>query len=126
SALQQTSTDYNLDSGSGQAICTFTIAAPGDYTLDAMVNAPSQIANSFFLNVDAQPQNPTMVWDIPLTSGFDTRTAAWRGNGSRGDGNPSGDPAQDQFMPKVFTFTAAGNHQLIVRGREANTQVQSF
>jgi hypothetical protein len=42
-----------------------------------------------------------------------------------GGGNAAGDPAADQYMPKVFTL-AVGTHQLILRGREGGTQVQSF
>jgi hypothetical protein len=120
SSVQQPATDFSVDANSGSAAYTFTVTSPGDYTLNAVVNAPSQSQNSFFVNVDGQPVAPQMIWDIPLTSGFQMRTVAWRGSG-----NAAGDPAADQFMPKIFTLTA-GSHQLIVRGREGGTQVQSF
>ena len=80
------------------------------------VNAPGDAANSFYVNIDAEPQDPYMVWDIPVTTGVQTRLAAWRGSGTF-DNN--------QFTPKVFNL-AAGAHQLIIRGREAGVQLQSI
>jgi sulfur relay (sulfurtransferase) complex TusBCD TusD component (DsrE family) len=97
----------------GRAVYTFQIASAGDYVVTALVNAPDAGANSFFVNLDAEPADPTMIWDIPVTSGLAERTASWRGNGT---------PDSNEFAPKVFTLTA-GTHQLIVRGREANTQL---
>src|SRR5262249_10377286 len=64
----------------------------------------------------AQPTNPLMIWDITPTTGFQTRTVSWRGNGTDG---------ADQFVPEVFMLSA-GNHQLLVRGREANTRVDKW
>ena len=57
-----------------------------------------------------------MIWDIPLTSGFEQRVASWRGNGT---------DVSNQFVPKVFNLSA-GQHQLIIRGREANVLLTSF
>ena len=54
-----------------------------------------------------------MVWDIPVSVTLTSRIASWRGNGNS-------DPASAQYSPKVFTLSA-GTHQLIIRGREANT-----
>ena len=84
--------------------------------VQATANAPEDGANSFFLNIDAEPQDPQMIWDLPLTSGSETRTVSWRGNGTF-DNN--------QFVPQVFNL-AAGPHQLILRGREANTLLQDL
>lgn len=103
-------------SGSGEAVYTFTVDVPGNYTVSATLNAPSDAENSLYFNIDAEPTDPYMVWDIPVTSGFATVTANWRGNGT---------PTSAQFSPKIFTLTA-GDHQLYVRGREPNTQLQSF
>lgn len=56
-----------------------------------------------------------MIWDIkPLTSGFEQRTVSWVGNGT----------TNSQFVPKVFTL-GPGPHQLIIRGREMFTLLQS-
>ncbi|MCU0786131.1 MAG: hypothetical protein MUF81_19200 [Verrucomicrobia bacterium] len=80
------------------------------------MNAPNEGANSFFLNLDAEPQDPYMIWDIPPTSGFEPRTVSWRGNGTYNN---------SEFVPKVFNL-GQGSHQLILRGREAYTALQSL
>ncbi|HWX19233.1 MAG TPA: hypothetical protein VN578_04910 [Candidatus Binatia bacterium] len=108
------STETGVTNG-GQAAFTFTITTAGNYVVQALVNAPSTAANSFFVNVDGQPQDPTMIFDVPLTSGFEQRIVSWRGNGT---------DVSDQFVPKTFSLTA-GVHQLIIVGREANTQLQA-
>ncbi len=97
----------------GRAVYNFTIVNAGDYTVSALVNAPNTAADSFFVNIDADPTDPTMIWDVPLTSGLEERVVSWRGNGTF-------DSAQ--FTPKVFNLSA-GTHQLIVRGREGNCQL---
>ena len=98
-----------LDEG-GKAIFAFTITNAGDYLIKAVVDAPGEDANSFFLNIDAQPEDPLMIWDIDETSGFEERTVNWRGNGDP-------EPSTSQFKPKTFTLSA-GEHKLIIVGRE--------
>jgi hypothetical protein len=95
----------------GRAVYNFTLAAAGNYVIRAAVNAPNEGANSFFMNIDAEPQDPYMVWDIPVTAGFEQRVVSWRGNGTFD---------HSEFVPKVFSLTQ-GSHQLIIRGREATT-----
>jgi hypothetical protein len=80
-----------------------------------MVNAVDGGANSFYVNIDAEPQNPYMIWNIPITLGFEQRTISWLGNGT----------TTDEFVPKVFNLTP-GTHQLIIRGREGDTLLQSI
>jgi hypothetical protein len=95
----------------GRAVYQFTLPASGTYTISALVNAPSTAADSFYVNVDSEPTDPYMIWDVsPLTSGFESRSVSWRGNGTW-DAN--------EFAPKVFTLSA-GQHSLIVIGREAH------
>jgi len=103
--------------GSGEAVYNFTIDFPGNYVVSASLNAPSSSQNSLYINVDSEPTDPLMIWDIPVTSGFTNQITTWRGNST-----PTGPP---QFSPKVFTLSA-GTHRLYVRGREPNTQLQSF
>lgn len=92
----------------GKAIFNFTVAKAGNYVIHAVANAPDEESNSFFLNIDAQPEDPLMIWDIEVTKGFEERVVNWRGNGESGSG---------QFSPKVFKLTA-GAHKLIIMGRE--------
>jgi len=97
----------------GRAAYTFTISTTGDYLVSAPVNAPDESANSFFVNIDAEPTDPEMTWDIPLTSGLTERTVSWRGNGTFDNA---------QFTPKVFNLSA-GTHTLIVRGPRSQRPV---
>jgi hypothetical protein len=100
----------------GRATFSFTVPGTGDYLVSGLVNASTTARNSFYVNIDAEPTDPFMIWDIPVTSGWANRTVAWRGNSSS---------EVDQFTPKVFNL-AQGPHQLILRGREANTQLSSI
>jgi hypothetical protein len=92
----------------GKVVISFTIAQAGDYVIQAIANAPDEDSNSFFLNIDAPPDDPLMIWDIDVTKGFEERIVSWRG---------SGDSSSDEFVPKVFRLTA-GEHKLFVVGRE--------
>lgn len=87
----------------GRALYNFSVPAAGDYLLSIMVNCQDGGSNSVFVNIDAEP-SPVMYWDIPVTSGPQIRIASWA---------PS-------TTPKAWTLNA-GTHQLIIRGREANT-----
>jgi len=97
----------------GRAAYSFTINSAANYVIQVLLNAPNDAANSLFLNIDAEPQSPSMIWDIPLTSGFEARVLSWRGSGTF-DNN--------QYTPKVFALSQ-GAHQLIIRGREPDVQV---
>jgi hypothetical protein len=101
---------------SGSAVFNFTLTNAGAYIIQTVVNAPGDGQNSFFVNVDAQPQDPSMIWDVPVTTGFQARTVSWRGNGT---------DTANQFVPQIFRLSL-GAHQLIIRGREANVALQSL
>jgi hypothetical protein len=101
-------TTLTTPSNGGRAAYDFLIVQGGPYVVSAMVNAPDGSANSFYVNIDAEPTDPQNIWDIPLTTGFMSRTVSWASGGS----------------PQAF-YLAAGTHQLIVRGREPNTQLSS-
>jgi hypothetical protein len=118
-SLETTTTDYTLAT-TFTATYSVNIKTAGHYTINALVNAPDQGSNSFVIDFDAPPDATTAIWDIPLTAGFETLTVAWRGSD-----NTAGDPAADQFLPKVWNLTA-GTHQLIVRGREAGAEMQKM
>jgi hypothetical protein len=105
------------DMSGGTAVYNFTITNAGNYEIQALVNAPNLNANSFYVNIDGQPQDPTMIWDImPLTSGFEQRIVSWRGNGSENN---------DQIVPKIFNL-GVGPHQITLMGREPGTGLASF
>jgi hypothetical protein len=97
----------------GQAVYPFTITNVGSYTVSASVNAPSAGENSFYVNIDAEPTDPAMIWDIPISTGFTNQTVSWRGTGT--DTNA-------QYVPAVFNLST-GTHQLIIVGREADVQL---
>ncbi len=97
----------------GRAVYSFNILNAGNYLVSANVDAPNGGANSFFVNIDDEPTDPYMVWSIPVTTGLQSRTVSWQGNVTLGS---------PEFAPKVFTLNA-GTHQLIIRGREANTRL---
>lgn len=99
----------------GKAVFTFAVTNEGDYTITGQVNAPDDSSNSFYINLDAQPEDPTMIWDVEVTDGFETRTVNWRGSGESGSG---------EFSPKKFHLTA-GNHKIILIGREP-TELKSL
>jgi hypothetical protein len=100
----------------GRAAYGFSISEPGDYVVKAMVDAPSDGSNSFFVNIGGEPIGDAMVWDIDLTQGIQERTVSWRGAGLSG---------QSEFVPKVFRLPA-GTHELVIRGREADTRLSSL
>jgi hypothetical protein len=94
----------------GRAAFNFTLVHPGIYLINGLVKAADTSADSFYANVDAEPQDPFMIWDVPLTSGFEERSVSWRGEGG---------------VPKIFSLSQ-GAHQIIIRGREAYTLLQSL
>jgi putative Ig domain-containing protein len=96
-------------SGAGRAVYGFVITNGGNYVVSAYVDAPHTGADSFHVNVDAEPVHPMMIWDITLTAGFERRTVSWRGGGGTG-------------VPQVFNLSP-GVHKLVVRGREPGTRM---
>jgi len=109
-AVQTTNTN------GGRAVYSFSVTNPGSYAIQANAGAAHTGGGSFYVNVDAEPQDPEMIWDIPAISGFEKRWIGWRGKGTA---------LKPQFKRKTFQLTA-GVHQLIVRGREADTQLREL
>ena len=100
----------------GKAVFNFTITNAGNYEIETLVNAPDESSNSFFVNIDGQPTDPDMIWDIELTTGFEKRLVSWRGEG---------DANTDQFTPKIFKLEP-GMHTLVIVGREPGTLLKSL
>ncbi len=101
---------------SGRATYKFSVATTGEYAIQAFVHAPGKGTNSLFLNIDAEPEDPGMIWDIRPTVNFEARIVAWRGNGTEDAG---------QFIPKYFKLTN-GIHQIVIRGRQPNVRLHSL
>ena len=101
---------------SGRAAWQFTATNAGSYTVNVVLNAPSEGANSVFINIDGEPTDPTMIWDIPVTTAFQSRAAAWRGKGLFN---------MPEFVPKLWTLSL-GPHMLVIRGREGGVQMDKI
>ena len=98
--------------GGGRASYRFLITEAYEYVVLVTVDAPSDSANSFFLNIDAEPGDPLSIWDVALTLGFEPRIVGLRGTGTF---------AAPEFIQKRF-FLGVGEHELIIIGRESNTR----
>lgn len=92
----------------GKAAYGFSVTSAGDYTILSTVNCPDGGSNSFFVDLDGEPV-ATMVWQVPVTSGFESRAVTWSGS----------------TTPRFWTLPA-GIHQLVIRGREANAKIKSI
>jgi hypothetical protein len=101
----------------GKAVFDFTVTNAGNFVIEAVVNAPDESSNSFFVNIDTEPVDPDMIWDVAVTSGFEKRMVNWRGGGA--------DSESDEFAPKRFKLES-GEHKLIVVGREPGTLLKSL
>jgi len=99
---------------SGRAEYRFSVQVSGEYIIVARVNAANLGANSFYVNIDSEPTE-LMIWDIFPTNGSEGRYVSWRGAGG-----PEVYPG-----PQVFNLST-GNHTLVIRGREPNTQLDAL
>lgn len=102
----------------GRAAYRFQVDQPGDYAVRAVVDAPDGGSNSFFVNLDAEPTGESMVWSItPHTVGPEMRWFNWT------TWTPTGEwPVVPGPERQTFTL-AAGEHTLIIRGREGETKL---
>jgi hypothetical protein len=101
----------------GTATYFFNVSTTAQYTISASVLAANSGSKSFWLNIDAPPVDPTMIWDVyPYSTNFQNVLVSWRGTGG---------PTNDQFNPQIFNLTA-GTHKLIIVGREANVELASM
>ncbi|HEX7860389.1 MAG TPA: putative Ig domain-containing protein [Verrucomicrobiae bacterium] len=100
-------------SGGGRAVYGFSVPFSGNFLISTSVDAADAGSDSLYINIDAEPVDPGMIWDIPLTIGFERRLVSWRGIGT---------VSSNEYSPKRF-YLAAGNHKLIVRGREPNVKL---
>jgi hypothetical protein len=99
---------------SGRMSCRFKVANAAEFAVAADVRTAGAGGGSFYVNIDGEPVEPEMVWEIPATRSFALRVATW------GRSQTNAKPA-----PKYFQL-AAGEHELIVRGRSAGVEVRSL
>ena len=110
-----TFTSITNGGGGGLATYTFAVTNAGNYVIQGLVNAPANGQDSFFVNIDAMPTDPYMIWKIlPATVGFQNMVVTWEGTGTWN---------APEFVPAVFNLTA-GTHQLYIVGRESATELQ--
>ncbi len=92
----------------GRAAFWFTNRMAGNYVISAQVVAPNSSANSFYVNVDADPTDPLMLWNVPVNPALTNQSVTWQGISGT--------------VPKSFLLSA-GPHQLIICGHEAGAQL---
>jgi hypothetical protein len=96
-----------------QMIFFFQVASSNTFGISAQVNAPSEAANSFYVNIDNVPVDPTNIWDLPITTGWSNNVVVtWRGNGTNDQMN---------IYPQQNFQLNTGVHKLIIVGREAGS-----
>ena len=95
----------------GQALFDFNVTVEGDYLVQGKVGFLDGGSNSFFVNIDAQPSSTMQFTSADFTpGGRANRYVTW--------------PTPFN-SPTVFHLTT-GVHQLVLRGREADTEVESW
>jgi hypothetical protein len=99
----------------GSATYFFNVTNSGSYTITGNVLAPNAGTKSFWVNIDAMPVDPTMIWDIyPYSTNFQNVMVSWRGNSTT--------VTNDQFNPMTFNLSP-GIHELYVIGREQGVEL---
>lgn len=101
----------------GIAVYGVTLADAGTYKVATTVNAPNTSQNSYFVEWNVEPGNEN-IWDIiSLTSGTQARDVSARGETGTFDA--------PQFDPQTWNLSA-GNHILVVRGREPTVNLATI
>lgn len=90
----------------GRAAYHFTITNAGSFVVLARVLSPQSATSAFYVNIDREPEEPAMVWDVPRLNEFTNQLVSWRQDPAR---------VNAVFVRKVFAL-GAGAHQLIIRG----------
>lgn len=93
----------------------FNVTDAGDYTVTGAVNCPSDTANSFFVTIDGEPISPAHVWNVPPTSGVQSRPVTHALDAAGSGSNTT----------KVWTLSV-GTHRLVTRGKEGGAKIESY
>jgi hypothetical protein len=105
--LQPESTLNALDGGRANYLFS---ATEGHYVVQATVIAADDNSNSFFVGIDAEPIASDTVWNIPPRHGLQNHFVTM--------------PSAPQ-EPRVWHLSS-GVHKVIIRGREAGTQLRQL
>jgi hypothetical protein len=107
-----TDTSSGISPSNGRATFVFNVPSPDTYYATGICYWPDLSANSVFLMADREPA-PTEIWGEiagPTNSAFGPLAVILR----------TAEPGPYPFV------LSAGNHTLIIRGREANAEIQSI
>jgi hypothetical protein len=98
----------NGPAAGGRLSYRFVVNEAGPYVVQAFIAASKLAAppGAVYLNIDAEPTGPEMIWDVPGDAYYQERLASWRGSGTR---------QENEFVPVVF-YLSEGDHELIIRG----------
>jgi hypothetical protein len=108
------STQATSVTNGGRAAYTFNLTNSGSYIIETLVSVAAVGSNSFWVNIDSEPQDPTMIWSAPVTSGFERAVVSW---------HESAIDSRQRHSPTVFNLTA-GVHTLIIRGRDPGPELR--
>jgi hypothetical protein len=98
----------------GRATFDFTITTGAPYFIGVLVNAPKDGSNSIYINIDDDPEDPTMISDIDVTTGFEQRFLKWQ--------SFSHNFSQQN---QAFILTK-GTHRLIIVGRDPGVELKNI
>ncbi len=93
----------------GRASFRFAIGHPGRYSIIGLVDAPNDGSDSFWVTIDQEPADERAIWHIEQTTGYEERVVLRPEDGDA----------------TLFAFDA-GDHEIIVRGREKNTRLRGI
>jgi len=110
-AVFHTAGSFN-PANSGLALFNFNIEVAGEYALDALVLAPDRSSNSFFIDIDREP-NADKAWRMVADPAIVKKRVRV--------GNFAPDP--NDPAPEHRFILSEGSHQIFIRGREPNTRL---
>lgn len=102
----------------GSARYNFTIEQNGLYEIHTRVRAPASDANSFYVAIDNYPEQGKdhAIWDVEESNHFQELVVGHRGLGT----------AEQSEFPELILPLQAGEHVLLVDGREKHTEIDWF
>ena len=99
---------YAFNEGQSRAEFSFVVTIPGNYEIEATVQAPDGRSDSFYVRVNDAPTTPYL-WDTTRSGGFSSRRIQNRGANA---------PVRVQL--------AAGNQQVTIYHREDGTRLSQL